>query len=269
MRNGTMQRSRARGGLRLVDSRPSAVPRRSSRPTAADDGRYYTRIQDYAQRIRRTDDVGDIIALLEEALRETRALHTADEVAVARQRLVAAERNIERLKCELELVNQLVREDQLTGALNRRGLDDALAREAARADRNVAPLCIALIDLDNFKNLNDRFGHQAGDCALVHLVAMVRDVVRSHDFIGRYGGEEFMLVLPASRIEEGATVVKRLQQALAARPLVWDGAHLPLTFSAGVAERSHGEKEPSLIGRADAAMYQAKRMGKDRTVVAP
>ena len=263
MRSGTnMQRTRSRGPLRLVESRPAAARRK---PAAED---YFARIEEYAHRIRRTDDVSGIIDLLQEALRETRALHSAHEVAEARQQLLTAETRIEGLKSELELVNQLVREDQLTGALNRRGLDHALEREAVRADRKSAPLCVALLDLDDFKQLNDRHGHPAGDCVLVHLVAVIRDTVRGNDLIGRYGGEEFLLVLPDSRIDESSAVMNRLKDTLDARPLHWDMQRLRVSFSAGIAERRAGENQDSLIARADKALYEAKRLGKNRVVVA-
>ena len=263
MRSDSMQPTRSRGPLRLVEARP-AVPRR--KPSAEG---YYARIEEYAHRIRGTEDVSGIIGLLEEALRETRALHTAHEVAEARLQLVTAEDRIERLKSELELVNQLVREDQLTGALNRRGLEHALAREAVRADRKASALCLALIDLDDFKRLNDGYGHQAGDCVLVHLVALIRDTIRGNDLIGRYGGEEFLLVLPDSGVEESSAVMNRLRDRLHERPLLWDSDRLRVSFSAGIAERHKGEDQDSVIARADKALYEAKRLGKNRVMVAP
>ncbi len=230
---------------------------------------YYGRIETYAHRIRQTSDVDKIIDLLEEALRETHALHAANEVAVVREQVSAAERRIEHLKGELELVNRLVREDQLTGALNRRGLDDALAREAARAERNRTPFCIALIDIDNFKAINDSYGHQVGDIVLVHLIAIIRETIRTHDLIGRYGGEEFLLLLPDSKINEAVTVMERLRRELAAKPIAWAKQRLLVTFSAGVAQRAAGESDEAFIQRADQALYEAKRDGKDRAVIAP
>ncbi len=259
MRNGTVQK-KARGALRLVESRPSGRV-----PPAVD---YYSRMEEYAHRIRRTSEVQGIIRVLDEALRETRALHTVDEVSTAREQLLSAERKIQELKGELELVNQLVREDQLTGALNRRGLDDALAREAARCERRHSPLCVALLDLDDFKRLNDNFGHPAGDAVLVHVVGVMRGFVRSHDLIGRFGGEEFMLVLPDSGLEESIAVMQRLSSGLAARPLAWGSSKLAVSFSAGIAERRAGENAAALVGRADAAMYEAKHLGKARTQAA-
>ena len=228
---------------------------------------YYSRIENYAQKIRQTEDVRAIIAILDEALNETRALHTANEMAMVRQQVVLAEQRIENLKSELELVNRLVREDQLTGALNRRGLDDALQREVARAKRAGTFVCIALIDIDNFKKINDAYGHQVGDIVLVHLVAIIRETVRTNDLIGRFGGEEFMLVLPDSRLDEAAAVLTRLQRRLAERQISWANKQLLVTFSGGVAAHRPGESLDELIKRADQALYEAKRVGKDRVIV--
>ena len=229
---------------------------------------YYNRIEEYAQKIRSTQDVRDIIGILDEALIETRALHTANEMAIVHQQVELAEQRIEQLKSELELVTRLVREDQLTGALNRRGLDDALEREAARAERATTPLCIALIDIDNFKKINDTYGHQVGDIVLVHLVAIIRETIRTNDLIGRYGGEEFLLLLPDSRLEEACAVMGRIQRELAHKPISWGNQQLLVTFSAGVAMRAPGEAQLALIDRADRALYEAKRVGKDRVIVA-
>ena len=259
--------------LRLATPPRGANSKRANRPigkgtlsTAPSD--YYNRIEVYAQKIRKTRDVRDIIGILDEALNETRALHTASEMAIVHQQVIRAEQRIEQLKSQLELVNRLVREDQLTGALNRRGLDDALEREAARAKRAGSCLCVALMDIDNFKNINDSFGHQVGDIVLVHLVAIIKETIRSNDLIGRYGGEEFLLLLPDSRLDEALAVMGRLQCELAAKPISWARQRLLVTFSAGVAVYSPGETLEALINRADAALYEAKRVGKDRVIVA-
>lgn len=229
---------------------------------------YFQRIELYAEKIRNTKNIHNIIDTLEEALRETRALHSANEMAVARQQVAHAEQRIERLKGELELVTRLVREDQLTLALNRRGLDHALRLEVARATRADTPLCIAMLDLDNFKSLNDAHGHQAGDKVLVHLVDIIRDTIRTNDLIGRYGGEEFLVLLPGSPLEAACEVMRRLQSRLAQKAVVWENQELRVTFSVGVAALRPAETEPALIGRADKALYEAKHSGKNCVVIA-
>lgn len=261
------------GVLRLAAAAGVANPKRSARMSKSaktSDGaaEYYGRIEKYAQQIRQTSDIGDIIAILDEALSQTRAMHSAGEVATARAQVVAAEQRIEQLRAELELVGKLVREDQLTGALNRRGLDEALAREVARAERGDTPLCAVLIDIDDFKNINDSYGHQVGDFALVHMVAIIRETLRTNDLIGRYGGDEFVLLLPNSRIEEASAVLARLHGEVAAKPLAWGNRKLHATFSAGIAERRKGQSVAALMQRIDAALYESKRVGKDRISVA-
>lgn len=263
--------SKPRGALRLAtpsNAKHSSRTRSEASPTAGTED-YYERINLYAHKIRGTSDLGEIISILDQALSQTRALHSEDEVSSARKQVASAEHRIEQLKRELELVSKLVREDQLTGALNRRGVDDAMIREAARAERGNTPLCLALIDIDDFKKINDSYGHQVGDIVLVHLVAIIRETIRTNDLIGRYGGEEFLLILPDSRIDEATAVTARLQRELALKPISWGNRQLMVTFSAGAAARRKGETEAALIHRADQALYEAKRVGKNRVIVAP
>ena len=225
---------------------------------------YYGRIENYAQKIRETTDLDDIIAILNEALAHTRALHAADEVATARAQVAAAEHHIEQLKNELELARRLVHEDPLSGALNRRGLDDALAREAARAERNGTPLCVAMIDIDNFKQVNDSFGHQVGDMVLVHLVAVIKETIRTQDLIGRYGGEEFLLLLPDTPDQGAARILDRLRAIIA--DLDWSAFSpgMQVTISAGVATLKPNETPDIILARADSALYAAKARGRNR-----
>ena len=165
-------------------------------------------------------------------------------------------------------MSELVREDQLTGSLNRRGLDDVYEREAARADRRGTPLCAALLDLDNFKRLNDTYGHLAGDGALRHLVKVVKDTLRSMDVIARFGGEEFLILLPETTIEAAEATMTRLQRELTRHFFMHENEKVLITFSAGVALRRPHEGQSDLVKRADEAMYKAKKSGKNRVVVA-
>ncbi len=222
-----------------------------------------------AARIRGTDNLDAIIGMLNQALTETRRLRLREDDLKAAQRKVAeAERDIESMKSELEHVKAMLHQDPLTGALNRRGLDEAFRQEAARCDRHGSRLCVALIDLDDFKALNDRYGHPAGDRALVHLCALVRGTLRPTDRIGRLGGEEFLLLLGDAGIDEAAAVMERIKRELAAAPLAEGESAIGIAFSCGVAERAARERFEPLVARADAALYLAKRSGKNR-VVAP
>jgi diguanylate cyclase len=162
----------------------------------------------------------------------------------------------------------MVRHDQLTGALNRKGLEETLERELARARRRQTPLCISLLDVDNFKRLNDTYGHQTGDDALVHLARVIRETLRPHDTLARYGGEEFLIILPDTRIEDAVSALTRLQRELTKRFFLHQNDKLLITFSAGVTAFRAEERRAEAIARADAAMYQAKKAGKNRVVSA-
>ena len=158
----------------------------------------------------------------------------------------------------LQRLEKMARTDGLTGLLNRRAWDDALAREASRARRSRDPMCIALIDLDHFKDFNDEFGHQAGDRLLKAAAAAWRSALRDVDLIARYGGEEFAVLLPDCRLDEAHSVLERVRAATPSG----------ITCSAGVAEWDMAEKVDRLAGRADHALYQAKESGRDRVVLA-
>jgi diguanylate cyclase len=124
-----------------------------------------------------------------------------------------------------------------------------------------------VIDLDNFKNLNDTHGHQAGDEALVHLVKVVKALLRPTDDIGRFGGEEFVILLPETTLEAGRMAIERLQRELTKQFFLANNEKLLITFSAGVAQLRPGESEADLVKRADQAMYRAKQSGKNRVFV--
>jgi diguanylate cyclase len=226
---------------------------------------YRDRVTALAERIRGTDDISTIIGMLNQALIETRQLRRReDELAAAQRKVAEAERSIETMRNELEQVKAMLHQDPLTGTLNRRGIDDAFRQEASRCDRHGAHLCVAIIDLDNFKNLNDSLGHQAGDRALSHVASVVRNTLRPADRVGRFGGEEFLILLPDTGLNESAAVMARIKRELAAQPLAEKDLSVKITFSGGVAERAEREPLEQLLSRADAALYRAKRAGKNR-----
>lgn len=178
--------------------------------------------------------------------------------------LLAAETRIADLERALDEARAAALTDTLTGALNRRGFDQAYQREVARARRNHSPLALALIDLDDFKRLNDTFGHQVGDQALVHLVTVLRAALRPSDILGRFGGEEFVLLLPDTALHEAAAAISRFQRQLATCTV--PDSDVVLTFSAGVVVQAAGESLEQSMRRADTATYAAKRAGKNRVV---
>jgi diguanylate cyclase (GGDEF)-like protein len=160
---------------------------------------------------------------------------------------------------------QLADLDALTGLHNRRYFHETLAREVARAHRYQRNLALVIFDLDDFKAINDRIGHLAGDGVLAEAAERVRDVVRSADIACRVGGDEFAVILPESTISDADQLYKRLQQAVASRPLGEAGA---LNISAGVAELRPDDDSISFFQRADNALYGAKEGGKGQVVAA-
>jgi diguanylate cyclase len=240
---------------------------------AASTGDFQRKIGGYSEQIRHAGNLDELNQILDDVLREaslvqTEALHAHDNMLLARQEVQDAEMRIDALQIQLQTMHALVREDQLTGSLNRRGLDDIYARESARSDRRGTPLSIAMLDLDDFKRINDRYGHVAGDAALKHLVKVVKETLRSMDVVSRFGGEEFLILLPETTIEAATQAMTRLQRELTRHFFLHDNEKVLITFSAGVALRQPNEDQQSLIRRTDRAMYQAKRAGKNLVMVA-
>jgi diguanylate cyclase (GGDEF)-like protein len=159
------------------------------------------------------------------------------------------------------IVEHQARVDGLTGLPNRRQCEDVLAAELARAERFGGSLAVVIADLDDFKALNDRYGHAAGDAALCEFAAVLRDSVRDVDLACRWGGEEFVLVLPGTDGAGAASVAERVRENLRERSL-------DFTSSFGVASFAETSSGAELVRRADAALYRAKRAGKDRVEVA-
>ncbi|MCM8594346.1 GGDEF domain-containing protein [Accumulibacter sp.] len=178
--------------------------------------------------------------------------------------LLDAEARIADLERALGEARAAALTDALTGAYNRRGLADAYQREAARMQRHGRAMALALIDLDDFKRINDTLGHDAGDQALIHLVGVLRSTLRPSDLLCRFGGEEFAVLLPETSLAEAAAAITRSQQQLGTHPL--PDAGLVLRFSAGVVSARPGESLEQAIARADCATYAAKRAGKNRVV---
>lgn len=229
---------------------------------------YQQRVSALAERIRGTDNLAAIIDMLSQALTETRRLRTGEaELEAARRQVAEAESSIESMRRELEQVKAMLHQDPLTGTLNRRGLDEAYRQEAARCDRHGGRLSVALIDIDNFKVLNDTRGHPVGDRALVHFARLVRGTLRPTDRVGRMGGEEFLVLLPDTGPAEAGKVMARIRGELAASPLLEEDQAIVIAFSSGIAARLPGEPFDALLQRADAALYAAKAGGKNRCTI--
>jgi diguanylate cyclase (GGDEF)-like protein len=160
--------------------------------------------------------------------------------------------------------------DGLTGLANRRQCEETLASELARVQRFGGPLAIVVADLDWFKDVNDRHGHPSGDAVLREFAQLLNETVRDIDLAGRWGGEEFLVILPGTHLDGGAQVAERIRLALPGRiVLSADGSPIPVTASFGVAATPPASTAAELFSAADAALYEAKRNGKNRVEVAP
>ncbi len=229
------------------------------------------RIEDSARQIEQVKRIEDLAPLLKDVISATRAM--AEETAASREQLKtlqaqvqATEAELVQLHMELDSASALARHDPLTDALNRKGLDEALAREIASMRRKETPLSVSLLDIDNFKRLNDQHGHEVGDQALIHLANVARRCMRPSDTLARYGGEEFVILMPDTTLENGIEAMTRLQRELTKAFYLSGKDKILITFSAGVAQLEPDESGQDAIKRADKAMYLAKRAGKNRVM---
>lgn len=165
-------------------------------------------------------------------------------------------------------ISELADKDALTRCLNRRALSERLGVEQERLNRSGVPLACALLDLDHFKLINDQYGHKVGDAALVHAVEVVMRAIRSIDVLGRYGGEEFVILMPETSLDRGQEIAHRVRVLLAETPFLFEDKSISITASFGVAALEAGEPGERILNRADVAMYEAKRRGRNRVELA-
>jgi len=234
---------------------------------------YHGKIEVCAKKISQADDISEITEVLNEVMHETRLVQietarSRDELSLMQNRVQEAEQEVAHLKNELSMTSKMVRHDPLTGALNRKGLDEALKKEVNRQQRQGGTLSLALLDVDNFKQINDVQGHAVGDAALVHLAMVIQEAIRPQDTFARYGGEEFVVLLPNTGIDDAVSIMTRVQRELTRKFFMANNDKILITFSCGLVNVAQAEDPYEALSRADAAMYLAKRSGKNRVIPA-
>jgi diguanylate cyclase len=234
-------------------------------------GSFQEKMEESARLIENAKSMHEIAPVLKEVVGATRniakdTLSARDELQAMRLQANSTQAEIAKLHQELDRVSTQARHDPLTGALNRRGLEEALEREISTVRRKETLLSVGLLDIDNFKVLNDAMGHSMGDNALKHLAQVARECMRPQDTLARYGGEEFVILLPDTGLEKGIEAMTRLQRELTKRFFLAGTEKILITFSAGVAQLNNDEPGMDAIRRADQAMYLAKRAGKNRVI---
>jgi len=233
-------------------------------------GRFSQRIDGYADVIERAESIDQLAGVVREMVEESRSVSAQVGQAHARlasehARAAELEARVRDLEGELRRLSDEVSTDVLTQVANRRGLSQAFEIECARLERGGGSLAIGLLDIDNFKRLNDSLGHAAGDVALQALAAHVRASLRPVDIVARYGGEEFVVLLPDAPAGDAQEALTRLQRTLTKSLFMHDQREVFVTFSAGVTAYRRGERLEAALERADEALYEAKRTGKNRT----
>ena len=262
------ERERARDALKVLINRMLSELGELGSKT----GNFHESVGRYAAVIEEADSLESLTGVVREMVEESRTVQSL--VQQSQQRLQEEHtkatdltERVNQLEGEMKRLSDEVSTDQLTQIANRRGLMMAFEAERARMERTGEPLAVGLLDIDNFKRLNDELGHVAGDEALKSLAAIVSKTLRPTDRVARYGGEEFVVLLPQTPVDEGEQILTRLQRSLTGGLFMHKEKQVFVTFSAGVTVHRLDERIEDSLERADQALYEAKRTGKNRTCI--
>ncbi|MDO5101568.1 MAG: GGDEF domain-containing protein [Lautropia sp.] len=230
---------------------------------------YSDSLDSFVSRIEGVSDIDDLALVLGDIVGKTAHLRrhltkTRQQFEETCKRANELERCVSELSSELTETTALAVTDQLTSLLNRRGLSIAYEELQLESRRRGTPFVVALLDLDHFKQINDTQGHNAGDDALRYFAAAIKGQLRPSDRCSRYGGDEFVLLLPGVGLHMGVEIMRRLQRVVVERTLVYGSGEINLSFSAGVAVAEPNMSLEDALHRADDALYEAKLAGRNR-----
>lgn len=165
-------------------------------------------------------------------------------------------------------LSKLAMTDSMTGLYNRRHMMDVIDYEVVRQKRSATPLSLIIADIDHFKSINDRYGHETGDAVLIAVSQLIRNSIREQDSASRWGGEEFLLALPDTGLDQAILIAQRIRDMVAANPISVDRQTISTSMTLGVAAYQSGETASKAIARADALLYEGKKAGRNRVVSA-
>jgi diguanylate cyclase len=233
-------------------------------------GDFHASVGRYADVIANADSLESLAGVVREMVVESRSVQSLVQRTQARlheehDKASGLTRRVDELESEMRRMSDELTTDPLTRIANRRGLMQVFDALRAGHARSGNALSVGLLDIDNFKRLNDELGHNVGDEALKSLAAVVGKTLRPTDLVARYGGEEFVVLLPDTPADEGLQILTRLQRSLTGGLFLHDKKQVLVTFSAGVTAYREGEMIEAALERADQALYEAKRTGKNRT----
>lgn len=232
---------------------------------------HHTNISSYLAKFDLAKNPDEFKSIVLNVLNETQSLQKETFksrliMSQAKDHALAAERRVMELESKLKALGELSMKDPLTGCLNRRGLDDSFEKSVALCLKQDYSMCVAVLDIDNFKRINDTLGHEMGDRVLVGLTAVIQKAIRGSDAVARFGGEEFLILLPGIQTSIARKVIERIQKEF--KDFFENETNLgPTTFSCGVTQFIHGESLQDVMSRADISMYKAKKSGKDCIIV--
>ena len=232
-------------------------------------GRYSEILVNFDRSSGSAESLDDIYRLLHSVLEETQQMQKSMEQL--QQEFIAKSEDMDKLKKELEQVRKQASTDALTGLYNRSTFFNSMEEIEAAAGSTTNPYCVVMIDIDNFKRVNDTFGHLVGDKVIRFVADSLRQSIKGQDCAARFGGEEYAMLLPETRLKDAVTLCNKIRRNIALANLVRSGTKEPIgqiTISVGVAENHPGESRMDLMARADEALYRSKQDGRNRVSTA-